>query len=161
MGDYIFYETATGRVAKRDFKTPAELRAAIAAETDPDDAAEMQARLDRRMEHVSMTGRATVRGVNWIQRRLNTLMSLADSVVEGAVGVEEGEMARQRERITRERQLVEATLQTQRQLRERFEAQEVADRIKEAEARRREAAERKARISTLRSRRRSRSSSDS
>ena len=153
MGDVIYYETAGGKVAKRDYKSPADLRAAIATETDPENVEEMQARLDRRLQHVSKGGRATVRGMNWLQKRLNSLASLVDSAVEAAVGVEEGELGRQRERLMRERQLIEATLQTQGQLKERFAAQEAAEKAKAAQLARLAAAARKEKIAAVRTKR--------
>lgn len=155
MGDYIYYQTASGRIAKRDYKSTADLRNALRSELNPDDEAELQAALDKRMEKATKGQRTVARGWGFMQKVLESARS--KFMIDDALGfisdlpADEITAADRRQMVAAN--LVSLTMKQQVGLKAEFEAQELAD--KEAENREKlaKASERKEKIAAVRAKR--------
>lgn len=134
MGDHIYYQCSNGKIARRDYKSVADLKNALKSEINPDNQAELQRALDRRMEAASEGQRTSHRGILWMQNQLDNWaarFSWVSGAVEFAAGIPQGELAAADKRILTGARLVQITLSQQKALKAQFELQEEAERVAE------------------------------
>lgn len=146
MPDHIFYETASGRVARRDYKSTADLQSALDGEHDPQDAEALQEAIDRRVQ-LGNRSQKVARGLKWtlaafrnLTENFSILGITPASVAGGVTNTEPGALNDTYSRELQRAQLLGETIHAQQELQARYDVQIVGDReISERKAR--EAAE--------------------
>lgn len=129
MGDHIYYQCANGRIARRDYKSVADLKNALRTEINPDNQEEIQAALDKRMEASSRGQRTSARGWDWMNKHLESVKERfhVNDIVELVFDLPKGEFSAADQRLLTSAKLVQITLDQQKELKAQFEAQEQTD----------------------------------
>ncbi len=165
MPDHIFYETASGRVARRDYKSTADLQNALDGEHDPQDAEALQKAIDRRVQ-LGSRSQTVAKGLNWALARFKNVTEnfgiagiTPDSIAAAVTGTQSGELSATYERELKRAQLLGETIHAQKELKARYDGQIVADRQREREKEKAASAARSEKIAEIRGRRKKRGSS--
>lgn len=133
MGDYLYYVTSAGRVAKRDFKSPKDLERMIANLPDGEDDTELEDQLTAVRERAGKGIRTVFKGVraarSFTSFLINKIAELSDALAEHP----DGTTQRALERCQKEEDLKRFWLAEQSDLAARFKQQEAGDKAKAAE----------------------------
>lgn len=127
MGDYLYYVTASNRVAKRTYKSVADLEREIAALGDGEDDAELDAQLAAAKERASKGMTVVFKGVRFARNFTNGLVSKYAALVDIAAGLDDGATWKAEQRLRKEEDLKRHFLAEQEALAERFKQQEAGD----------------------------------
>ena len=150
MGDYLYYVTGTGRVAKRDFKTPAELERMISNLPDGEDDHELEDQLAAAKARAGKGISTKFKGVRFARSLVSGLTSKVNGLLDSLADLPDGATQREADRLAKEEDLKRFWLDEQEELGRRFKAQEHGDKVKAEEKSRAAEIARKAAIAAVR-----------
>jgi hypothetical protein len=150
MGDYLYYVTSTNRVAKRDFKTQAELERMISNLPDGEDDHELEDQLAAAKARAGKGINTAFKGVRFARSFVSSITSKVNGLLDSLADLPDGATQREADRLAKEEDLKRFWLAEQEELGRRFKAQEHGDKLKAEEKSKLAAIARKAAIAGVR-----------
>lgn len=127
MGDYLYYVTAAGRVAKRESKTVADLEREIAALADDESDDALQAQLTAAANRASKGNRVAFQGMRAAKAFLGKFIGAGSIARDIALNLPDGTSQKRYARLDKERELKQLWVAEQEDLAQRYKAQEAGD----------------------------------